>query len=41
MNLKYTEVVKRPAQLQRLTGLKVKEFESLLESFGAKVMTNR
>ena len=36
MNLKYTEVVKRPALLQRLTGLKVKEFESLLESFGAQ-----
>ena len=33
MNLKYTQVVKRPALLQRLTGLNVKEFESLLEAF--------
>jgi hypothetical protein len=33
MNLKYTEVVKRPALFQRLTGLNVKEFEVLLEPF--------
>lgn len=33
MNLTYTEVVKRPALLHRLTGLTVKEFETLLESF--------
>ena len=36
MNLSYTEVVKRPALLQRLTGLNVKEFESLLESFSTQ-----
>lgn len=36
MNLSYTQVEKRPALLQRLTGLHVKEFESLLESFGTQ-----
>ena len=36
MNLKYTQVVKRPALLERLTGLNVKEFESLLESFSSQ-----
>jgi len=36
MNLKYTEVVKRPALFQRLTGLNVKEFESLLDSFSTQ-----
>jgi hypothetical protein len=36
MNLSYTEVVKRPALLQRLTGLNVKEFEKLLEPFEAQ-----
>jgi hypothetical protein len=33
MNLSYREVVKRPALFQRLTGLKRKEFEALLEPF--------
>jgi len=36
MNLKYSEVVKRPALFERLTGLNVKEFECLLASFGAQ-----
>lgn len=36
MNLSYTEVVKRPALLQRLTGLNVKEFEKLQDVFGAQ-----
>jgi len=36
MNLKYTEVVKRPALFQRLTGLKMKEFEALLEPFSTQ-----
>ena len=36
MNLKYTEVVKRPAAFQRLTGLNVKEFESLLDAFSTQ-----
>lgn len=36
MNLSYTQVVKRPVLLQRLTGLNVKEFESLLESFSSQ-----
>jgi DDE superfamily endonuclease/Helix-turn-helix of DDE superfamily endonuclease len=36
MNLSYTEVVKRPALLQRLTGLNVKEFEKLLEPFSTQ-----
>jgi hypothetical protein len=36
MNLSYTQMAKRPALLQRLTGLNVKEFESLLESFSAQ-----
>jgi hypothetical protein len=36
MNLSYTQVMKRPALLQRLTGLNVKEFESLLESFSTQ-----
>jgi len=34
MNLSEREVVKRPALLQRLTGLNVKEFEKILEAFG-------
>src|SRR5205085_2162824 len=34
MNLKYTQVMKRPALLQRLTGLNVKEFESLDAALG-------
>ncbi len=29
MKLSYAQVVKRPALLERLTGLKVKEFESV------------
>ena len=36
MDLKYREVVKRPALLQRLRGLNVKEFESLAESFSSQ-----
>lgn len=36
MNLSYTEVVKRPALLHRLTGLTVKEFETLLEPFSTQ-----
>ena len=36
MSLKYTEVVKRPALFQRLTGLNVKEFKSLGESFSTQ-----
>jgi len=36
MNLRYREVVKRPALLQRLTGLNVKEFKSLRESFSTQ-----
>lgn len=36
MKLSYTELVKRPALLHRLTGLTVKEFETLLESFSAQ-----
>jgi hypothetical protein len=36
MHLSYTQVVKRPALLHRLTGLTVKEFEVLLESFSAQ-----
>ena len=36
MHLSYTQVVKRPALLHRLTGLKVKEFEVLQESFSAQ-----
>lgn len=36
MNLKSREVVKRPALLHRLTGLSVKEFEALQESFSAQ-----
>jgi hypothetical protein len=32
MKLSYPELVKRPALLHRLTGLTVKEFETLLES---------
>jgi len=33
MKLLYTQVAKRPALLERLTGLNVKEFEALRESF--------
>jgi DDE superfamily endonuclease/Helix-turn-helix of DDE superfamily endonuclease len=33
MKLSYTQLVKRPVLLQRLTGLNEKEFESLLEAF--------
>ena len=33
MKLVYTQVAKRPAVLERLTGLKMKEFEALRESF--------
>ena len=36
MNLSYTEVIKRPALLQRLTGLNVKEFESLRDPFSTQ-----
>ena len=36
MKLSYTKLVKRPALLHRLTGLTVKEFETLLESFSAQ-----
>jgi hypothetical protein len=36
MHLSYTQVVKRPALLHRLTGLNVKEFEVLQESFKAQ-----
>jgi hypothetical protein len=36
MHLSYTQVVKRPALLHRLTGLTVKEFEVLQESFSAQ-----
>ena len=36
MKLSYTELVKRPALLHRLSGLTVKEFETLLESFSAQ-----
>jgi DDE superfamily endonuclease/Helix-turn-helix of DDE superfamily endonuclease len=36
MHLSYTQVVKRPALLHRLTGLNVKEFEVLQESFSAQ-----
>jgi hypothetical protein len=36
MNLSYTEVVKRPALLQRLTGLNVKEFETLQGAFSTQ-----
>src|SRR5260370_27774987 len=36
MSVKYTEVVKRPALFQRLTGLNVKEFKSLGESFSSQ-----
>src|SRR5438132_1646222 len=36
MKLSYTELVKRPALLHRLSGLTVKEFEALLESFSAQ-----
>ena len=33
MHLRAAEVVKRPALFERLTGLKVAEFERLLEPF--------
>jgi hypothetical protein len=36
MHLSYREVTKRPALLQRLTGLNVKEFEKLLDAFNAQ-----
>lgn len=36
MKLAYTTLKKRPAVLQRLTGLSVKEFETLLETFSAQ-----
>src|SRR6266436_192387 len=36
MKLSSTEMVKRPALLHRLTGLTVKEFETLLESFSTQ-----
>ncbi len=36
MKLSYARVVKRPALLERLTGLKVKEFEALRESFSSQ-----
>lgn len=36
MHLSYTQVVKRPALLHRLTGLNVKELEVLQESFSAQ-----
>ena len=36
MKLSYAQVVKRPALLERLTGLKVKEFEALRESFSSQ-----
>ncbi len=36
MKLSYTDIVKRPALLHRLTGLTVKEFETLLESFSTQ-----
>ena len=36
MKLSYTTLKKRPAVLQRLTGLSVKEFETLLETFSAQ-----
>jgi hypothetical protein len=35
MYLKYTQVIKRPSLLHRLTGLTVKEFEVVLEPFSA------
>src|SRR5215468_6995197 len=34
MGLSYSQVVKRPVLLNRLTGLTVKEFEALLARFG-------
>lgn len=36
MHLSYTQVVKRPALLHRLTGLNVKEFEGVREAFSAQ-----
>lgn len=36
MKLSSTTLKKRPAVLQRLTGLSVKEFETLLETFSAQ-----
>jgi hypothetical protein len=36
MKLSYTTLKKRPAVLQRFTGLSVKEFETLLETFSAQ-----
>ena len=36
MKLSYTTLKKRPAVLQRLTGLSVQEFETLLETFSAQ-----
>jgi hypothetical protein len=36
MHLSYTQLIKRPAMFQRLTGLSVKEFEKLLAPFSAQ-----
>src|SRR5215469_8743333 len=36
MHLSYTQLIKRPAMFQRLTGLNVKEFENLLVPFSAQ-----
>lgn len=36
MHLSYTQLIKRPAMFQRLTGLSVKEFEQLLAPFSAQ-----
>jgi hypothetical protein len=36
MRLSYTQLIKRPAIFQRLTGLSVKEFEQLLAPFSAQ-----
>jgi hypothetical protein len=36
MNLSYTEMVKRPALLHRLTGLTVKEFDALEDAFSTQ-----
>ena len=36
MHLSYTQLIKRPAMFQRLSGLSVKEFEQLLGPFSAQ-----
>jgi len=36
MHLSYTQLIKRPAIFQRLTGLSVKEFEKLLAPFSGQ-----